>query len=53
MSTRPSAVNNDPGYFYDPRKSMVLFALVGAAFMASLVWMILADWDRPWKSPLG
>ena len=49
MSTRPSAVNNDPGYFYDPRKSMVFFALVGAVFMASLVWMILADWDRPWK----
>lgn len=50
MSTRPSAVNNDPGYFYNPKRLMILFTATTAVLMVGVLWMIWADFERPWKA---
>jgi len=50
VSKRPSATNNDPGYFYNPKRLMQIFTGVTAALMASILWMIWADFERPWKA---
>jgi len=49
VTKRPSSVNNDPGFFYDQRRLLKYFALASILLMASIVWMIWKDFDRPWK----
>ncbi|MHC4223601.1 MAG: c-type cytochrome [Planctomycetota bacterium] len=50
MSTRPSARFNDPGYFYNQKKLLILFTAASALMMAGILAMIWVDFERPWKS---
>ena len=49
MSSRPSARYNDPGFFYNQRKLLKIFAIVSGLMMVGILAMIYADWARPWK----
>lgn len=49
MSKRPSSTQNDPGYFYNMRRLLRYFAVSSALLMGAVLWMIWADFDRPWK----
>ncbi|MDH3591610.1 MAG: hypothetical protein OER88_07010, partial [Planctomycetota bacterium] len=49
MTKRPSAVNNDPGYFYNQKQLLKIFAILSTAMLVGIFMMIWADFDRPWK----
>jgi mono/diheme cytochrome c family protein len=42
-------VNRDKESLYAPGRLSLWFTLSSAALMISLVWMLWADYDRPWK----
>ncbi len=49
MSKRPSATNNDPGYLYNQKRLLQIFAVSSLFLGAMITWMIWDDFDRPWK----
>ena len=49
MSSRPSARYNDPGFFYNQKKLLKIFAIVSALMAIGILLMVHADWARPWK----
>ena len=49
MSKRPSSTFNDPGYFYNQRRLLVIFTVGSLALVAGILAMIWADFDRDWK----
>lgn len=49
MSSRPSARYNDPGFLYNQRKLLKIFAIMSGFMMVGILAMIYADWARPWK----
>ncbi|MHC4575936.1 MAG: c-type cytochrome [Planctomycetota bacterium] len=49
MRKRPSAIYNDPGYFYSPRKLIRIFTVSVAALMIAMLWWLWVDFDRDWK----
>ncbi len=49
MTKRPSAANNDPGYFYNQKRLLKIFTFASLALFIGILLMIWKDFDRPWK----